>query len=252
MTECAASLRKRDIDVTVVTPEECPFARLFGAEVGAALLASHEAQGTKFALGDQVTTFQGQDHLDGITTEKEARIPADLAIIGVGIDPVTDFITGVERTDDGGILVDQYLQAAENLFAAGDIAAFTLPLTGQPDRIEHWRLACEHGILAARNMLGQRIAYTGTPFFWSAQKLALYYVGHTDSTADALINGEPGQGQFIAYYSQEGKVVAALGVERNTEMAALQELARMKKLPLSKELVPEFNAVTYLQRIPDI
>ena len=221
--ECAASLRERGIDVTVVTPEECPFARLFGTRIGAALLATHEAQGTKFVLGDQVTAFQGHDRLDGVTTKSGAQIPADLAIIGIGIDPVTDFITGVELTDDGGILVDEYLQAAEGLFAAGDIAAFTLPLTGERNRIEHWRLACEHGTLAARNMLGQRIAYAGVPFFWSAQKLALYYVGHADASADVWIDGEPGHGPFIAYYSHDGNVVAALGVERNAEMAALQD-----------------------------
>ena len=167
----------------------------------------------------------------------------NLAIIGIGIDPVTDFITGVKQADDGGILVDEYLQAAEGLFAAGDIAAFTLPLTGERHRIEHWRLACEHGTLAARNMLGQRIPYAGVPFFWSAQKLALYYVGHADVTADELIDGEPGCGPFIAYYSQDGKVIATLGVERNAEMAALQELALINKLPTWQRITPEFNAV---------
>ena len=98
-------------------------------------------------------------------------------------------------------------------------------------------------------MLGQRVAYTGVPFFWSAQKLALYYVGHADATDDALIDGEPGHGPFIAYYSHEGKIVAALGVERNAEMAALQELARMKKLPKSSELTNDFNAAQYLQAL---
>ena len=46
--ECAASLRERDIEVTVITPEECPFANLFGARIGGALQAAHEAQGTEF------------------------------------------------------------------------------------------------------------------------------------------------------------------------------------------------------------
>ena len=247
--ECAASLRTRGVDVTVVTPEECPFARLFGARIGAALLATHQAQGTKFVLGDQVTAFHGDARLEGVTTKSGARISSDLAIIGIGIDPVTDFITGLERADDGGILVDEYLQAAEGLFAAGDIATFTLPLTGERQRIEHWRLACEHGTLAARNMLGQRIAYAGVPFFWSAQKLALYYVGHADPGANAVIDGEPGRGPFIAYYSQDGNVVAALGVDRNAEMAALQELAQVQRLPKTDEVTRGFNALTRLYEL---
>lgn len=247
--ECAASLRKRDVDVTVIAPEECPFARLFGARVGAALLATHKSQGTRFLLVDEVTAFLGCDHVTGITTKNGQQIPVDLAIVGIGIEPVTDFITGVERTEDGGIVVDEHLQAAVDLFAAGDIAAFPLPLSGDRKRIEHWRLACEHGNLAARNMLGQRLAYAGAPFFWSAQELALYYVGHADSGTDVWIDGEPEKGPFIAYYSHGDDVVAALGVERNAEMAALQELARMKRLPRLAELALGFDAVTYLRRV---
>lgn len=247
--ECAASLRERGVEVTVVTPEECPFARLFGTRIGAALLATHKSQGTEFLLGDEVTAFLGGDRLSGVMTKSGAQIAVDLAIIGIGIHPVSDFISGVELTDDGGVVVDEQLQAAEGLFAAGDIAAFTLPLTGKRQRVEHWRLACEQGSLAARNMLGQQLAYAGAPFFWSAQKLALYYVGHADARADVWIDGEPEHGPFIAYYSYDGHVVAALGVERNAEMAALQELARMKKLPRAEELSSGFDAPAYLRRV---
>ena len=87
------------------------------------------------------------------------------------------------------------------------------------------------------------------PFFWSAQKLALYYVGHADATADIVIDGEPGRGPFIAYYCRGGRVVAALGVERNAEMAALQELARLNRLPRADEVERSFDAVARLRQI---
>lgn len=250
--ECAASLRARNIAVTVVTPEKHPFARLFGDRISAALVATHEAQGTKFLLGDEIAGFEGQEHLKAVVTKQDMRIAADLAIVGIGIAPATESITGIELAGDGGIVVDEFLQAAEGLFAAGDIAAFKLPLTGERTRIEHWRLACEQGSLAACNMLGQRKAYVGAPFFWSAQKLALYYVGHADATANIVIDGEPGRGAFIAYYSQGGRIVAALGVERNAEMAALQELARLDLLPGADELGQNFDAVARLRQVmPD-
>ena len=125
--ECAASLRERNVDVTVIAPEECPFARLFGTRIGAALLATHKSQGTRFFLGDEVTACLGRDHVTGITTKNGQQILVDLAIVGIGIEPVTEFITGIERTQDGGIVVDEQLQAALKRSTTGHtVAAFFL------------------------------------------------------------------------------------------------------------------------------
>ena len=98
-------------------------------------------------------------------------------------------------------------------------------------RIEHWRPACQHGALAGRNMAGGSEVYAGVPFFWSAQQIALYYVGHASGFDEVVHDGAPEEGPFIAYYLHQDRLLAALGVERNAELAALEELMRQRRLP---------------------
>jgi apoptosis-inducing factor 3 len=74
------------------------------------------------------------------------------------------------------------------------------------------------------------------PFFWSAQQIALYYVGHASGFDEVIYDGAPEDGPFIAYYLRQDRLLAALGVERNAEMAALEELMRGHRLPAGAEL----------------
>jgi NAD(P)H-nitrite reductase large subunit len=48
--EAASALHERGVHVTVVAPEEIPFARQFGPEIGAMFRRLHEANGTEFAV----------------------------------------------------------------------------------------------------------------------------------------------------------------------------------------------------------
>jgi NADPH-dependent 2,4-dienoyl-CoA reductase/sulfur reductase-like enzyme/nitrite reductase/ring-hydroxylating ferredoxin subunit len=229
--ECAASLQARGLEVTVIAPEEMPFAKIFGERVARVLVGAHERAGTSFRLGERVVRFLGNGHLQAAVTDAGARLSADLAIIGVGIVPATALLTGIPLEADGGVRVDAQMRVADGLFAAGDLARFPDPVSGQVVRIEHWRLACQHGRLAAGSMLGDTAPYAGVPFFWSAQHLALYYAGYAPSFDRVIHDCAPEEGPFIAYYASEGRVLAAVGVQRNLEMDAIEELLRRKRMP---------------------
>lgn len=245
--EVAASLAGRGVGVKVIAPEEVPFAPLFGERVGRALIGVHEGLGTKLLLGRHVARFEGSERLEAVVTDRGERIAADLAVIGIGVAPATDLLEGVVLDEDGGVPVDAMLQAADGLFAAGDVARFPEPVSGERVRIEHWRLACQHGRVAARNMLGRAEPYQGVPFFWSAQKLALYYVGHAQGFDEVVLDGDPEDGPFIAWYVKGGRGVAALGVQRNREMCAIEELMRRRQLLDPTELRRGFDPVEALE-----
>lgn len=231
--EVAYSLRKLGVDVTVVAPESVPFAQLLGQQVGLRLQAEHEKHGVRFYLDAAVRALQGDRAVKCVVLEDGTVLDADLVVIGIGVKPVTDFLSsGLERAPDGSVRVDASLYAGAGVYAAGDIAQFPDWRTGEPVRIEHWRLACQHGRLAGYNAAGRSMSYRSVPYFWTVQfDIHLRYVGYATEWDDILYDGDPQGEQFLAYYVHAGSVLAVVGVNRDREMAALHELMRRERLP---------------------
>lgn len=247
--EVVWSLRSLGLEVTVVAPDTVPFEKIFGSEIGYMLQAEHAKNGVQFQLGTKVKAIDGNDQVTGVTLENDIQLPADLVVIGIGVSPATDFIEGVELAEDGGVIVDEYLQAADDIYAAGDIAQYPDWITGKPMRIEHWRVACQQGRIAGFNAAGDETPYRSVPFFWTAQfGVKLRYVGHASQWDDMIVDGDIEQQTFIAYYVKDGRVLAAAGVNRDQEMAALQELLRRDLLPEADKLKsPSFDVMNLLK-----
>jgi apoptosis-inducing factor 3 len=235
--EAAASLRARGLDVTVVAPSREPFEATLGPEVGALFRRVHEEQGVKFKLGAVVYRFEGTSSVEAVTLEGGERIEADMVLVGVGVHPATGFLEGVTLNEDGSVVVDAHMRAADSLYAAGDIANFPDPRTGERVRIEHWRTAQQQGRVAAHNMAGRRTAFDGVPFFWTRQfGTGLLYVGHASRWDEIIYSGDVAAQDFIAFYVKDGRVLAAAGVNRDRDMAALEELFRLNLMPEADEL----------------
>jgi NADPH-dependent 2,4-dienoyl-CoA reductase/sulfur reductase-like enzyme len=116
--------------------------------------------------------------------------------------------------------VDRHLRAADRLFAAGDVAAFPLYGDGAPIRVEHWRVAQQHGRVAALGMLGRETVFDAAPYFWTIHFLKrLDYVGHATEWDDIIVEGDLQKPEFIALYVKAGRVDAVIGWDRDQDMA---------------------------------
>ena len=100
----------------------------------------------------------------------------DVVVIALGAIPNTEWLEGSGLTLEPGVLCDGDARGrgAEDVFAAGDIAAWPHPLAPDaPIRIEHWTNAAEQGTLAGRNAVvrpGRAQARTrASRSFWSDQ-----------------------------------------------------------------------------------
>ncbi|MFP4053478.1 MAG: FAD-dependent oxidoreductase [Phycisphaerae bacterium] len=236
--ETAASLAQRGIEVTVVAPEKVPFEGVLGEKIGKMYQSVHEQEGTKFRMGEKIQRFEGdQEGVRRAVLQGGRSIDCDMVIVGIGVRPRTDFVKGVEINQDGSLPVDEHLQVADGVFAAGDIARFLDWRTGTPIRIEHWRLAQELGQLAARNMLGQSLTYEGTPFFWTSQhKVILNYVGYIEDWDDIRVEGSIEDRKFVALYVKDGHVYAAAGVGQSKKLCAVSESMRLSKAPSEDDM----------------
>ena len=235
--EAAASLIQQGLKVTVVSPSKVPFQKILGDELGKMFQQVHESNGVEFKFETKATEFVGKDRVEQVTLDSGEQIAADMVIIGVGVEPNTNYLQGIKLNEkDRSIQVNSYLQTEiKDIYAAGDIAQFPYAPMGEPTRIEHWRLAAQHGRIAAVNMLGKNQKQEVdriVPFFWSGQyDLKLRYVGHAEAWDEIKVDGNLEQPEFLAYYLKDDRVMAVAGINRDRDIAAISELMRCQKMP---------------------
>jgi NADPH-dependent 2,4-dienoyl-CoA reductase/sulfur reductase-like enzyme len=224
--EAASALRERGLNVTVIAPEPIPFERQFGPEIGAMFRRLHEANGVHFRLQAKVAAFTGLETVDGVLLEDGERLAADLVVLGVGVRPATSFVEGVRKARDGGILFDATFRAADGLYVVGDCACF--PFNGDQIRIEHWRVAQQHGRIAAANILRMTQHYDSVPFFWTYHFGRRFeYIGHPPGWERIHLDGNLDDQRFIALQIQQDRVVGVIACQRERTTAILIE--RMRK-----------------------
>jgi len=213
--EAAAALRKRGAEVTVVSVEEVPLERIFGSEVGTHLQALHERNGVHFHLSSVISAFDGSR----LTTADGTAIEADLVLLGIGVRPRTALAQAAGAAVDNGVQVDAFLESSiPGMFAAGDIAAYPDPLSGERVRIEHWAVAEQQGQIAAGNMLGERVPFDHAPFFWTEHfGVTIRYSGRASGWDAVTCEGDFDDGSFIARYFAQGSHCATATIGRDKE-----------------------------------
>ena len=237
--EAAGSLAAEGRQVTVIAQEKVPFERVLGSEIGAMFQKLHEEKGVRFEIEAEVTALLGEaGHVTSVQLKAGQTLPAQAVVLGVGVRPATEFLKAAFPLDkDGGLAVDAFLQAAPNVYVAGDIARFPLAATGQPARIEHWRVAQQHGQAAARNMLGNHEEFTAAPFFWTQQYgKSLRYAGHAERWDTIIYHGEVAKQDFLAFYVLDNRIIAAAGMNRDADMLYIVELLGQGRLPAPDQL----------------
>jgi NADPH-dependent 2,4-dienoyl-CoA reductase/sulfur reductase-like enzyme/nitrite reductase/ring-hydroxylating ferredoxin subunit len=214
--EVAASLRARGLDVHVVGRDAVPMANVLGEALGRRIQALHEAHDVVFHLGTTVDRVAG----DSVHLADGARVDGcDFIVAGVGVRPALALAEQAMLAVDRGVVVDATLRtSADAIWAAGDIARWPDPRTGESLRVEHFALAEAQGQCAALNMLGARRPFDTVPFFWSQHYDAtINMVGHASSWDRQEVDGSLEALDASVRYWRGGKLLALATVGRDLE-----------------------------------
>jgi 3-phenylpropionate/trans-cinnamate dioxygenase ferredoxin reductase subunit len=230
--EVAAAATELGAAVTVIEVDALPLRRVLGDEVATLFADLHRAHGVDLRFNAGVREFRGADgRLAGVVLADGAELPADVAVVGVGVRPNTELAEAGGLAVDDGIMVDAGLRTSDpDVYACGDVASVDSPLLGQRVRVEHWANALNGGPAAAKAMLGQRVVYDRVPYFYTDQfELGMEYSGFVAPGGyDDIVfrGGRSIADGFIAFWLSRGRVLAGMNVNVWDVTDPIQALVR--------------------------
>jgi 3-phenylpropionate/trans-cinnamate dioxygenase ferredoxin reductase component len=222
-TEVSASLTAaHGVKCSMLMQEEVTLDRFYGKEVGGFFHRVLEEHGVEIHGGDEVERFEGSDgQVRRVVTKGGLELDCDFVVVGVGVTPDVMLArsAGLELGEAGGVKCSAGLESSvPGVFAAGDMCEYDSPVHGRAVRIEHWDVAFNHGKTAALNMLGRGVEHDAIPYFFSdlADWASMEYVG--PGSGDVVIRGSLDEGEFSAFWIEEGRVTAAMSVGRSDDL----------------------------------
>ena len=241
--------------ITVVGRNRRVMANIVSESVSNALIKLHEEKGVNFVFGagvDEINAAEdGNDNestkVSGVTLSDGSMLAADVVILGTGVAPRTELLNEVNAPD--GVQVDEHLQLRDGVYALGDIAKATNQMGRM--RIEHWRVALQHGLVTAAAILNEDNVDSlaeRIPFFWTAQYgKSLRYSGHAATPDKGILFGSPAKLDYIEYYfdddGEDTRASAASSLGRDKELIAFSELLRRGHAPTRAQINAGFDII---------
>jgi NADPH-dependent 2,4-dienoyl-CoA reductase/sulfur reductase-like enzyme len=220
--EVAATARSLGVEVTIIEAAPCALGNVLGPQVGTWFERLHREEGVRVLTSRTVDRAAGKSAIQTLELSGGEVVPCDHVLVGVGIDPDIRWLSGSGLDVSRGVAVDvDGRTGAAGLFAAGDAAATFNAASGRHVPGSHWEAAGRQAGRAARAMLGLDPGEAPLTSFWTDQYgLRIQYVGDSRTADTVDVDGDLDARSFTATFTQAGRAVAALLVNRPRSLPA--------------------------------
>ena len=239
--EAAAAATSAGKDVTVVDIADRLLGRAVAPVVSEFYRAAHQRRGTRVLLRAGVAAIEpsaGGGRVGGVRLADGRLLPADLVLVGIGLEPRTELAEQLGLEVDNGIVVDSYARTSNPaVVAAGDCTTLPHPLTGEGRlRIESVQNAIAQAQAAAASLLGRPSATRAVPWFWSDQAdLKLQIAGLSHGYDQVVVRGTPLSERFSVLYYAADKLIAVDAINTPRDyMVARKVLGEGGTLPADR------------------
>lgn len=216
--EVATAAAAAGCRTTVVEVASAPLATALDPAVGAATVPWYAAAGVELRLGAGVEAMgRGTVVLTDAT-----ELAADVVVVGIGVQPSTQWLGGALPLDDNGaVAVDEHLATGlAGVVAAGDCCSWWSRRFGARLHVEHWDDALHAPATAVGTLLGRDVVHDPVPYFWSEQLGHLVqFAGHVRDGDVRVQRGDPaGAHGWSVCWLRGGRLVAVLAVDRPRDL----------------------------------
>jgi p-cumate 2,3-dioxygenase ferredoxin reductase subunit len=201
------------------------------SQIGSAVLSRyaenlHTAKGVRFLCGAAVKRAIA----GGIELDDGTIVPADMVLVGIGVEASADIAKQLGLVSPHGIKVNTSgATDIDGIHAAGDVAEQWSRCHGRWMRLENWANAQNQAIATAKNMAGEATVYEAPPWFWTDQYDAnIQIVGHPGG-GDEIVRGDVAGGRFTTLSIRDGEVVGGIAVNAARDMSVLRRLVASRK-----------------------
>jgi len=224
--EVAAVAHQAGLKVTVIEMADRVMSRVVSPEISDFYQIEHTNQGVKFRLSTGVSSLNGKKRVKSVTTSEGEEVPADVVIIGVGIQPNTELATDAGLDVDNGIVVDEHCRTGDpDIFAVGDCTAHPNAIYDRRLRLESVHNAVEQAKTAAANICGEDVEYDQVPWFWSDQyDLKLQIAGLSEGYDNVVIRGNPAERSFSCLYLRDRRLIAVDAINAPRDFVQSKQL----------------------------
>ncbi|WP_181774737.1 NAD(P)/FAD-dependent oxidoreductase [Amycolatopsis pittospori] len=212
--------------VTIVEALDRLMARVATPEVSAYFAALHEGSGHTVLLGQGVAALHGDGRVTEVELSDGRRLPADLVLVGVGVEPRTSLAEEAGLAVANGVVVDEHLLTGDpKISAVGDCANFPCVQAGTATRLESVQNAVDQARAAAAAILGEAAPYDSLPWFWTDQLGAkLQIAGILTGSDDTVVTGDREGGKFSVLSFRDGVLAGVESVNRPPDHIAARRL----------------------------